>query len=185
MAISCQSAWDRYDRDACAMHDANQGPEPAATASIAFDATSFLNRRHPDGGRPYSGKPGVGTHELQFCCRHLSGCSATSAWLQDLERKPKEYNGTVHLACGGAVRWSGNSARPPVADQGRAHSPQCTCFFHYVVQRLGLTILIDDEHLVDIQELISRLNLEGLVERYVTQRFVSIPHRILKLNVGG
>lgn len=48
-----------------------------------------------------------------------------------------------------------------------------------MVQRLGLTILIDDEHLVDIQELISRLNLAGLVERYATQRFVSISDRIL------
>ena len=57
------------------MRDANQGPELAAAAGIAFGAISFLDSRHPDGqavprlvrpdgGRPYSGKPGGGRHEL-------------------------------------------------------------------------------------------------------------------------
>ena len=45
--------------------------------------------------------------------------------------------------------------------------------------------LIDHVHLVDMQELIGRLGLEGLVERYATQRFVPIPDRILILNLGG
>ena len=45
--------------------------------------------------------------------------------------------------------------------------------------------LTDDGHLVDMQELISRLRLEGLVERYATQRFVPVPDRILTLNIGG
>ena len=45
--------------------------------------------------------------------------------------------------------------------------------------------LIDDERSIDMQELIGRLNMEGLVERYATQRFVPIPDRIITLNLGG
>ena len=45
--------------------------------------------------------------------------------------------------------------------------------------------LSSDDRLVDMQELISRLNLEGLVQRYATQHFVPIPDRILTLNLGG
>ncbi len=45
--------------------------------------------------------------------------------------------------------------------------------------------LSDDEQLVDMQELISRLDLEGLVERYTTKRFVPIPERILTLNLDA
>ena len=44
---------------------------------------------------------------------------------------------------------------------------------------------IDDGHLVDMQELIGQLNLEGLVERYATQRFVPIPDRIVTLSLDG
>ena len=48
---------------------------------------------------------------------------------------------------------------------------------------IGGNYLINDDHLVDMQELISRLNLEGLVERYATQKFVPIPDRILTLDL--
>ena len=40
---------------------------------------------------------------------------------------------------------------------------------------------IDDDRLVDMQELIGRLDLQGLVEEYATQHFIPIPERILTL----
>lgn len=43
----------------------------------------------------------------------------------------------------------------------------------------------DNDHLVDMQELISRLDLQGLVEDYSTRHFVPIPERILTLNLDA
>ena len=43
--------------------------------------------------------------------------------------------------------------------------------------------LIEDDHLVDMEELIRQLNLEGLVERYATRNFVPVPDRILTLSL--
>ncbi len=42
---------------------------------------------------------------------------------------------------------------------------------------------VGDDHLLDIEELIRQLNLEGLVERYATQKFVPVPDRILTLSL--
>ena len=43
---------------------------------------------------------------------------------------------------------------------------------------------VGDDHLLDMEELIRQLNLEGLVERYATQNFVPVPDRILTLNLN-
>ena len=42
---------------------------------------------------------------------------------------------------------------------------------------------IENNQFVDMQDLINRLDLERLIERYATQTFVPIPDRILKLNL--
>ena len=43
--------------------------------------------------------------------------------------------------------------------------------------------LIEDDYMVDMEELIRQLNLEGLVERYATRNFVPVPDRILTLSL--